>query len=57
MTAAPGNSPWVVLHKVVRSLQDMQVPEPLRKMGYPEITGEDMEGILGSNAVGLFSEI
>jgi predicted TIM-barrel fold metal-dependent hydrolase len=54
MTAASGDSPWVVLHRVVRSLREMQLPEPLRQMGYPEITGEDMEGILGSNAGELF---
>ena len=54
MTAAPDDPAWSVLHRVVRSLRDIQVAEPLRKMGYPEITGEDMEGILGSNAVELF---
>jgi predicted TIM-barrel fold metal-dependent hydrolase len=54
MTAGPDDPPWVVLHRVVRSLRDMQLPEPLRQMGYPEITDEDMEGILGSNAMELF---
>jgi hypothetical protein len=54
MTAAPGDSPWEVLHKVVRALEAMQMPEPLKQMGYPEITGEEIEGILGLNALELF---
>jgi len=54
MDAAPDDSPWVVMHRVVRALEEAQMPEPLRKMGYPEITGEDMKRIFGTNAEELF---
>jgi predicted TIM-barrel fold metal-dependent hydrolase len=56
MSAGPGDPPWAVLHRVTRALEEMHLPEPLRQLGYPEITDRDMEGILVSNAMQLFDE-
>jgi predicted TIM-barrel fold metal-dependent hydrolase len=54
MEPVHGDPPWAVLQGVVRLFDTMQMPKPLREMGYPEITGKEMQGILGLNAEELF---
>lgn len=57
MSADIGAPTWAVLHKTIRALKDMQMPGPLVELGYPEITNDEITGILGSNARELFPDI
>ncbi len=57
MEADIGAPTWSVLHKTIRALKDMQMPGPLVELGYPEITNDEIDGILGSNARELFPDV
>lgn len=48
-------SKFSVLHNWVQEFNQISTPSPLRQIGYPEITEEDKEKILGENALKLIS--
>ncbi len=50
-----GGPPWRNLHEVAAAVRRIRMPAGLQDLGYPELTGEDMAGVLGRNAAKLLS--
>jgi predicted TIM-barrel fold metal-dependent hydrolase len=47
---------WRNLHEVARAVSRLRMPERLLELGYPEITPDDLRGVLGGNALALFDD-
>jgi predicted TIM-barrel fold metal-dependent hydrolase len=47
---------WRNLHEVAHAVSRLRMPERLLELGYPEITPDDLRGVLGENALALFGE-
>ena len=45
-----GGPPWRNLHEVAKAMQNIRMPRTLLELGYPELTDEDMAGVMGDNA-------
>ncbi len=50
-----GGPPWRNLHEVAIAMRALRVPAPLIEMGLPELTAEDLRGVLGTNAESLLN--
>jgi uncharacterized protein len=51
---APDEGPsWRNLHEVALAVSQLQMPQRLLDLGYPEITHDDLRGVLGGNALAL----
>jgi predicted TIM-barrel fold metal-dependent hydrolase len=46
-----------ILHNWVEEFQRIDTPQVLKQLGYPDITQQDKEGILGGNATKLISSM
>lgn len=47
---ADGGPPWRNLHEVAAAMRRIRMPDPLIQLGYPELTNDDIEGVMGANA-------
>jgi predicted TIM-barrel fold metal-dependent hydrolase len=47
---------WRNLHEVARAVSQVRMPQRLLELGYPEITPDDLRGVLGGNALALFGD-
>jgi predicted TIM-barrel fold metal-dependent hydrolase len=48
---------WTNLHHIVDAVANITVPDHLMAEGLPEVTSEDLAGVLGANAVRLFGDL
>jgi predicted TIM-barrel fold metal-dependent hydrolase len=47
---------WRNLHEVARAVGQLRMPDRLLELGYPEITPDELRGVLGRNALRLFGD-